>query len=208
MAREGVRYPNSINPDMVNNFVTSVLAGMKPKTIRNYITFLKTILNKAVEWELIDKNPIAEVKLPKIVKTFHFFSKHEVKKVIDAAEEPLKSAIITLVNTGMRKGELFNLRWRDVDFKAGSIRVWPYDGFSPKGKRPRQIPMSVNLKKALKELSKRKKVKEYVSDSIMSKYQFYRQFSNLMKKIKLKGRPHDLRHTLASHLAMAGLQYR
>ncbi|MCP4583772.1 MAG: tyrosine-type recombinase/integrase [candidate division Zixibacteria bacterium] len=204
MARKGVRYPDSINPEIINIFTTSVLAGMKPKTIRNYIALLKTILNKAVEWELIEKNPIARVKLPKNVKTFHFFEKQEVEKMIAAAEEPLKSVIIMLVNSGMRKGEFFSLRWRDIDFKAESIRVWPYDGYSPKGKRPRQIPMSVDAKEVLIRLSKGRKADEHIANSLMSRHQFSRQFLKLMKKIKIKGRPHDLRHTFASHLAMAG----
>ena len=53
-------------------------------------------------------------------------------------------------------------------------------------------------------LSKDKKADEHVSDSLMSRHQFSRQFLKLMKKIKINGRPHDLRHTFASHLAMAG----
>jgi len=62
--------------------------------------------------------------------------------------------------------------------------------------------MTDRVKKVLKALTE--KAGKSVADTLMSKYQFYRQFSKLMKEMKLSGKPHDLRHTFASHLAMAG----
>jgi len=112
-------------------------------------------LNKAIEWDLIDFNPVAKVKPPKVVKTFNFFNQDEIKKLIDEAEEPLKTGIFILVTTGMRRGELFHLRRPDVDLENNKIRVWAYDGFSPKGKRPRSIPNfskpSKSYRKAVKK---------------------------------------------------------
>jgi len=204
-ARKGVRYPSQINPDLLDEFRTTVLAGRKPKTVKNYIALLKTALNKAVEWNIIDHNPIAKVKAPKIVKTFNLFTKKEIDKLIAKADEPLKTAIIILVNTGMRRGELFHLRWRDVDLKAGSIRVWPYEGFSPKGKQPRKIPISEGLNEILRKLSKKKSPDDFVFRPFQSEHRLYKRFAALVKELGMKGTLHDLRHTYASHLAMAGV---
>ncbi len=203
-ARQSVRYIATIDPNLVDEFRATVLVDRKPKTVKNYITLLKTALNKAVEWGLIESNPIAKVKSPKIVKTFHFFSKDEIKRLIEEAPEPLKSAILILVNTGIRRAELFHLRWRDVDFPNKNLRVWPYDGFSPKGKRPRRIPISKSLLPLLKRLSKGNSEDDYVLRPHKSEHRFYKHFVALLNELGIKGTLHDLRHTFASHLAMAG----
>jgi integrase len=65
------------------------------------------------------------VKPPKIVKTFRLFDTSQVSQLIEEAEEPLKIAIVILVNPGMRRAELHNLRWRDVDLEIRKLRVWP-----------------------------------------------------------------------------------
>jgi len=204
-ARKGVNDIRSISPGIYEEFDTVVLKGRKPKTKKNYILLLKTMLNYAVKWGLVDKNPLAGVKPPKVVKTFHFFSKDEISKIIENADEPLRTAIVLLVNTGLRREELFNLRWRDVDLGAKKLRVWPYDGFVPKGKRPRSIPLNKTVIGVLKELRRQDRDSEYVFRPYNSMYPLYMRFKSLLGQLNLEGRLHDLRHTFASHLAMAGV---
>lgn len=203
--KNGIRHLASITPAVVDSFRTEVLEGRKPKTIKNYISFLKSALNKAVEWDLIDQNPIAKVSVPKIVKTFNFFSKDEVAQLLEAADPEVRTGIQILVSTGMRRGELFHLRCRDVDLKSASIRVWPYGDYSPKGKRPRTIPMTAETKKILAKQLKNKKADEYAFRPFPSENRLYKRFAELLKELDLKGTLHDLRHTFASHLAMEGV---
>ena len=204
-ARKGIRHLNGITPDLIDEFRVTVLAGRKPKTIKNYILLLKTALNKAVAWDLIESNPIARVKAPKVVKTFHFYSQAEIEKLIEVVQEPLKSAIIILVNTGIRRGELYNLRVRDVDLKNESLRVWPYEGFSPKGKQPRRIPITEILRVTLRPLAKAKSPDDYIFRPYDGPNTIYRHFAALARKLGIKGTLHDLRHTFASHLSMQGV---
>jgi len=49
--------------------------------------------------------------------------------------------LMILLPTGMRKGELANLEWRDVDFERGVIKITPKAGWMPKEKRGREIPI-------------------------------------------------------------------
>ena len=79
-ARKGVKYLRSITPGVIEEFMTLELTGRSPKTRKNYLALLKTMLNYAVKWNVLDRNPISGVKPPKIVKKFHFFSKAEVLK--------------------------------------------------------------------------------------------------------------------------------
>ena len=203
--RNGVRHLASITPGLVDTFRTEELEGRKPKTIKNYISFLKTALNKAVEWDLIDKNPIANISMPKIVKTFHFFTREEVSKLLKIADPDVKTGIQILVSTGMRRGELFHLRCRDIDLKNGSVRVWPYGEYSPKGKRPRTIPMTADMRKLFSRLVKDKDADDFAFRPFVAENRIYKRFAELLKELGMKGTLHDLRHTFASHLAMEGV---
>jgi len=105
----------------------------------------------------------------------------------------------------MRRGELFHLRCRDVDLKNGSIRVWPYGEYSPKGKRPRTIPMTADIKKLFSRLVKNKDADDFVFRPFVSENRLYKRFAELLRELGMKGTLHDLRHTFASHLAMEGV---
>ncbi len=84
------------------------------------------------------------------------------------------------------------------------MRVWPYDSFSPKGKRPRQIPIVKSLKPIISKLGKRKKPDNYVFRPFSSEHRLYKRFAAHVKRLGLKGTLHDLRHSFANYLAMAG----
>jgi integrase len=108
---------------------TKALSGglrQSRKTRKNYLALLKTMLNYAVKWGVIDRNPIAQVRPPKIVKKFHFFSKADVAKLIGETQGPLRTAIVLLVNTG-RRAELFNLSLLDAELQGKGGRVWSSD---------------------------------------------------------------------------------
>jgi integrase len=157
---------------------------------------LNTALNYEIKWGVIEKNPLSEVRPPKIIKTFHFFSKKEVDKMIEKAPEPLKTAIILYVNTGLRREELFSLRWRDVDLKSKKIRFGPYEKFTPKSKKPRSIPVNSQVEIALNQIDKSSDGnKDYVFRPYKIMYPIYEQFKSLLGALGLKGTLHDLRHT-------------
>lgn len=204
-ARKKTKYIQDITPSLLEEFVSFVIPNHKPKTKRNYITLLKTMMNKAVEWELIVSNPIAKFRAPRTVKTFHFFSVEEIKKIITEAPEPLKTGVIILASTGLRRAELFHLRWKDVDFKNRNLRVWPYSGFTPKGKRPRSIPISDRLLEVLIPLSKGSKPSDMVFRPYKNMNTLYIYFKRLVEGLGYKGSLHSLRHSFASHMAMAGV---
>ena len=109
-ARQGIKRLTDISPDLVDSYVNSVLSGRKPKTRKNHLFILKTMLNYAIKWELIESNPIAKVKPPKIIKMFRSFDKKDMRQILKDADEPLKTEIIILVSTGLRRSELYNLR--------------------------------------------------------------------------------------------------
>jgi integrase len=192
----------NLNPGILQEFQSEYLKTRSRKSWNNLLGLLKTILNYAIEWEIIDFNPVARIRPLKIDKTFHFFTAEEIAIIIAAAPEPIKTAIVVLVNTGMRRSELWNLRWRDVDLKNRRIHIKPHEGFSPKDRELRSIPMTDSLHQHMSKMEKRG---VYVCRPYESIHTIRKGFVRILKKLELSGTLHDLRHTFASHLAMSGV---
>jgi integrase len=109
------------------------------------------------------------------------------------------SLVTFLANTGARRGEALALRWMDVDLPARMIRITPSADWQPKSGRAREIPISDDLYDVLIALPR---VSEYVFTTITgSPYAFWPklQFDRARTKAELRGGPHTLRHTFASH---------
>ncbi len=98
------------------------------------MSVLKHALRLAVEWELLHSNPAQGAKLPKVSQgRTRYLSPSELKAVLEAAPEWMRPPLALAAFTGMRRGELLGLHWRDVDLpnrrvylretKNGSLRV-------------------------------------------------------------------------------------
>ena len=114
----------------------------------------------------------------------------------------LRPIVTIALHTGMRRGEIFSLKWEQVDLEHGFILL----DISKNGER-REIPINTTLEYLFKDLP----------HSVESMYVFAGKNGNPLTDIKnsfhaalkkagiLDFRFHDLRHTFASHLVMAGV---
>ena len=100
------------------------------KSVRNYIGYLSALLGFAERKGWLPVNVARHVELPGKPKTprSDFLELLEVRALADAAVEgPYReidrAMYLTAAMTGLRQGELVALRWRDVDWTAGRIRV-------------------------------------------------------------------------------------
>jgi integrase len=101
--------------------------GNAPMTVRHVHTFIGTALHQAERWQLVDRN-VARQATPPTVHPAEVVapSPDEVRRVVEAAEstEPaLASLLLLAALTGARRGELCALRWSDVDWDAGTLRI-------------------------------------------------------------------------------------
>jgi len=204
--KEKVYMVEDISISLIDDFFALQLKESTAKTKKEYLASLKACINRAVKWGMISYNPIKDARIEKkIVRKINFFTKEQMNVILNQMSEKLQIAIIILSNTGIRLGELWALRWIDVDFKNEQIWIRSYDDFIPKGKRDRSIPLTKSCLKVLKNLYKNKSRKDnYVYRLFVSPDALSSQFKYYLKKLGLNGRLHDLRHTFASHLVMNG----
>lgn len=96
-----------------------------PTTIGKTLTVLKMALNRAVDDELIIKNPAARVKRPRAVpRQPTFWEEPDIKKFLGAVSGDRWEALYKLaIATGMRRGEIVRLTWRDIDLAASTVKV-------------------------------------------------------------------------------------
>ena len=93
---------------------------LSTKTIQHYHRLISSILQSAVQWQIIASNPCDRVKPPKVEqKESRFLDDVEVIKLFHCLEkEPIqyKTMITLLIYTGMHRGEICGLKWDDIDF--------------------------------------------------------------------------------------------
>ena len=97
-------------------------------TLRNAYVYLKKSLNDAVEQGYLVKNPATKIKLPPIPKKqYTTYTLEQCKTLLDAARNkncPLLYLLLSLsLTVGLRRGESFGLKWKDIEFEKNEIRI-------------------------------------------------------------------------------------
>lgn len=100
---------------------------LAPKTIFAHHQLISKILATAVKWQLIDINVAERADPPKVSqKEIRFLDETDTKRLITLLDdEPIqyKTMIILLIYTGIRRGELCGLEWKDIDFSNRTMNI-------------------------------------------------------------------------------------
>lgn len=127
-------------------------------TKRKRYRHLRAWLNWSEEQGLVDNSPLDEVPRPaKEQKEPAYLQPQELEELITALDDHaettvdalgntsdlqwLRDIILVAVGTGLRRGELVNLRWQDVDLGERRLHVRHRDDFQTKGRKERTIPL-------------------------------------------------------------------
>ena len=164
---------------------------------------LQLVFTKAIDWGYVSSNPARKVKLfPEKPSKLRVLSDEEFQKLYNSSSNFLKPILIVAVNTGLRRSEILNLKWEDINFKDGYLTVGESNNNDS-----RIIPMNKVLKETLKS----------VKDNSSFDYVFSNRNGESVKSIKKgfwaaltrskieKCRFHDLRHTVATSLVDSGI---
>ena len=181
--------------------------GNKPATINRIIATLKHMFTKAVEWDMVEEEALKKVRRVKLLeennRRLRYLSKEECQELIGSCDPHLKPIVTTALNTGMRKREILSLKWDNVDLRHGFILL----DITKNGER-REIPINETLRQTLQVITRRLDVPHVFYDAVTGKpYQdVKRSFHTALRRTGIKDfKFHDLRHTFASQLVMAGI---
>ncbi len=190
-------------------------SGLAPATVNIEFRHLEVAFNAAKRWELIDANPLENVRYIRVPQSEfpRFLSIDEINRTIEAFRGSNFEPIVKFyLATGARLAEALSLTWKDIDFSRGQVVI---SGVNAKGKRNRVIslkysPGTLDMLRRLKRrrdgkvfgpFTKRgKELPQWRSDWVG------RHISNVLTSIGLPWATcHTFRHTFASHLVMAGV---
>lgn len=106
-----------------------IIANSKlaPKTILEHHRLISKILATAVKWQLIEKNVALMADPPKVpYREMEYLNETEIRQIIELLnDEPIqyKTMINLLIFTGIRRGELCGLEWKDINFDTRTMQV-------------------------------------------------------------------------------------
>jgi len=206
--------------------------GTSPRMVQYIHTVLRRALNIALRWGLIGRNPALLFTLPKLKrKEMKTLNDSQVRVFLSAAKGLRHEALFWMaVFTGLREGELFGLKWFDLDWGKKHLRVQRQlqriqgKGMvftEPKTKTgKRMIVLSTATIAKLREhldhqqqerISAGDKWQEFdllfpsTLGTPMDPSNMYKDFKDTLKKAGLPDiRFHDLRHTAATLMLIQG----
>ncbi|MGQ5176223.1 tyrosine-type recombinase/integrase [Bacillus halotolerans] len=218
---------NEIAKSDIEKLVSNMLQDdLSAKTIRKAVVIIKASLEKAVDDGLIGVNPAKKVDLPKLKETeFNVWTQDQIEIFLEAAKSDRLFTLFRLaLMTGMRRGELLGLRWKDIRFDLNTVTIQQTlsnDGKKIlKGTKSRAGRRTINLDKTtIEALQILKERVEEEKSRIGEDYPDYdlvfctkygtplsppnvrRTFKQISEKANLPSiRFHDLRHTHATLL--------
>ena len=201
----------------------SVRLGKSKGTLANGLTALRAMLGSAVKWGYLDLNPATGLELPDVDASpneMQVLDRGQVERLLAACTPAAYPIVLTAVSTGVRRGELFGLQWRDLDREGR--RLWVRRSVNrhaeiqvPKTKgSQRAIALAQSVITTLLEHRMRSRfsgagdlVFASRTGGPMDGGNFVRrEFRPALRRAGLpKIRFHDLRHTFASLLIGEGL---
>ncbi len=197
----GKRRLNQVSSFLVETYKNKRKSEAEPATVNRELALFKYMFNLAIKWGKAHHNPVKEVRLFREERGgIRWLSEEEAEALIRVAGNHLKPILVIALHTGMRRGELLNLRWDNVDLLNRMITIE-----HSKGGRVRQIPMTDRVFETLRLVDKSG---EYVfSKKDGSPYgKVQKGFKAAVKRAGIRDcRFHDLRHTFASWLVMKGV---
>jgi integrase/recombinase XerD len=195
-----------------------------PNTVNLKLRILKAFVNYLIDEDLYDsdKKPFKKIGYAKVDSRIEVFNDKHLRQMLryferESRNKPYhayrnRTMMLTLISTGIRRGEIANLRWSDVDFESSMIVVYG------KKRRENGIPITDKMRKELADFYTYCQsffdgnVSEYVFCTVKRAPLDVDSVGSVFKRLKKKFgwenvrlSPHTFRHTFASRVVKNGM---
>ncbi|HLA69685.1 MAG TPA: site-specific integrase [Bacteroidota bacterium] len=179
-------------------------------TVNQDLRAFRAFFNKLKEWGLIPETPCRGIKDIRIADTIRpYLSEEALSSLLEKTKgSQLHNIILFAAMTGLRRGELINLKWEDIDLNRGSILVRSSISYRTKAGKIRTIPANSMVLELLKGLPHRSGHIFQARDGGPLYGNFLRhKFKEAVRSCGLDSALHfhSLRHTFASLLVQKGV---
>lgn len=192
-----------ITPFDVEKFKVERRKSVSGPSVNRELALLKSMFNAARQWGFVRiENPVRGVRYYPERQKERILTEDEARRLIAAGGKTVKPVIVLALNTGMRKSEILDLRWDNVDFKRRFIRVE-----RSKNNRSRKIPMNSAVFEELQKLRGNGSEHVFTKERSSERLRCVRSaFESACRRAEIQNlRFHDLRHTFATNLVMSGV---
>lgn len=199
------QYIDEISADLIYDKIAKLTTryGTKPcpATRNRYMVLVQSILRRAVKWGWLTHAPVLEM-LPENNRRKTFYTPEQARLLLAHLPAQHKAPVTLAFLTGLRKSNIYNLRWDQVDLVRGV--AWVFDD-EMKGKRNLTVPLNTDAKALLAGLLARR-----VDDHPLVFGGLKPILTRAWRRtLALAGIPaglrfHDTRHSFASWHIMAG----
>jgi len=194
---------SQVTTKFIAEYKSMRLKSVKPATVYQELALLRRMFNVAIrEWEWCKDNPVSRLSFSVGNRNARdrWLTPEEEKSLLDKATNPvwLRALIMVALHTGMRRGEILDLIWQNVDLLKRVIRI-----VKSKNGEKRTIPMSNTLFTMFKSMNVRD-----ISGRVfpISGSSLRHAFDKIVEKACIEDfRFHDLRHTFATRLIQNGV---
>jgi integrase len=198
----------------------------KTSTMNREVSCLHHLFSEGVSWDMLEKSPFDKGKTlltKENNKRVRYLEEGEIQRLLAECPKHLRSVVVCGINTGLRRGEILRMKWRDIDTMAAQIYIG-----KTKTDEPRYVPINDDLAELLKAIRleqgpgaehvftfangehhlkgkdpvRERKGPAPVPEAIKNPKT---AFNAALRRAGIRNfKFHDLRHTFASHFVMRG----
>ena len=178
------------------------------KTVKEEISLLRNMLNRALSYEFISGPPISRyptVKVDNVRK--RVFGEEEYQRLLEECPLWLRRIVIMARGTGMRQGEILKLQWRDVDLKTGFVRLKASMTKTDEARSVRLLPEVITMLREIPKTLHTQQVFLSANNRPIPYWTTYVQktWKQSLQKAGIEGACfHDLRHDFVTRAMRSG----
>lgn len=208
--REAEKRLKELTPPLRTVWLSEPLGFTRP-TVNRELQQLKAMLNFAIQNDWLILNPFAKCKgiistalETKRDRVLSYEEEERLLKACTGRRAHLRAIVICALDTGMRRGEIFQMKWKDVDLSGGQIYI---PQTNTKTQTARTVGITPRLKQELLRLWERSpKYPEWIVFGISADVK--NAWKSALQEADIENfRFHDCRHTATTRMIASGCHH-